>query len=59
MKPPALTAGTQVMLTKSNVNTYYSGENNVIALPPLVASNKYLAKYGILQQFGKVKGLNG
>jgi len=55
--PPPLTAAPQVMITKSNVNTYYKG-NNVILLPPLVADNRYLAKYGILQKFGKIEGLN-
>jgi ribose transport system substrate-binding protein len=57
VKPPALTSAPQIMLTKSTVNTYYKG-NAVKILPPLVANNKYLAKYGILQKFGKVKGLN-
>jgi ribose transport system substrate-binding protein len=56
VKPPALTAAPQIMLTKQNVNKYYSG-NNVKLQPPLVASNRYLAKYGILQKFGKVDGL--
>jgi hypothetical protein len=45
------------MLTKKTVNQYYRG-NNVKVLPPLVANNKYLAKYGILQKLAKVKGLN-
>jgi ribose transport system substrate-binding protein len=54
---PPLTAAPQVMLTKSNVNDYYNG-NTVKKLPPLVKNNQYLAKYGILQKFGKIKGLN-
>src|SRR5262249_16158006 len=58
VKPPALTPAPQVMLTKATVNKYYKG-NDVKLLPPLVADNKYLAKYGILQKFGKVSGLNG
>ena len=56
-KHPPLTAAPQVMLTKSNVNDYYNG-NNVKKLPPLQSNNQYLAKYGILQKFGKIKGLN-
>jgi ribose transport system substrate-binding protein len=56
-KPPALTSAPQIMLTKSTVDTYYKGNNPKI-LPPLVANNKYLAKYGILQRFAKIKGLN-
>jgi ribose transport system substrate-binding protein len=58
VKPPSLTPAPQVMLTKATVDKYYKG-NNVKLLPPLVADNKYLAKYGILQKFGKVDGLNG
>jgi ribose transport system substrate-binding protein len=57
VKPPPLTSAPQIMLTKKTVNVYYKGDN-VKILPPLVANNKYLAKYGILQRFGKVKGLN-
>ena len=56
-KTPPLTSAPQVMLTKKTVNQYYKG-NNVKVLPPLVANNKYLAKYGILQKLAKVKGLN-
>jgi ribose transport system substrate-binding protein len=56
-KTPPLTSAPQVMLTKKTVNQYYRG-NNVKVLPPLVANNKYLAKYGILQKLAKVKGLN-
>jgi ribose transport system substrate-binding protein len=56
--PPPLTAAPQVMLTKKNVDTYYDASGEVVSLPPLVASNQYLAKYGILQQFAKVQGLN-
>jgi ribose transport system substrate-binding protein len=58
VKPPFLTPAPQVMLTKATVDKYYKG-NDVKLLPPLVADNKYLAKYGILQKFGKVQGLNG
>jgi ribose transport system substrate-binding protein len=54
---PPLTAAPQVMITKKNVNTYYDGAN-VKVLPPLVQDNKYLAKYGIIQKFGKIIGLN-
>jgi len=56
VKPPPLTSAPQIMLTKKTVNKYYKG-NNVKLLPPLVANNKYLAKYGILQKFANVEGL--
>src|SRR5579862_2490863 len=51
---PPLTAAPQVMLTKQNVNKYYTG-NNVKELPPLANNNQYLAKYGIIQKFGKIQ----
>ena len=56
VKPPPLTSAPQIMLTKKTVDKYYKG-NNVKLLPPLVANNKYLAKYGILQKFANVEGL--
>jgi ribose transport system substrate-binding protein len=56
--PPPMTAAPQTMLTKANVDSYYNASGGVVSLPPLVASNKYLAKYGILQKFAKVQGLN-
>lgn len=56
--PPALTAAPQTMLTKLNVNTYYNKDGSINSLPPLVASNQYLAKYNILQKLVKVQGLN-
>ncbi|MCW2648762.1 MAG: hypothetical protein JWP07_4871 [Pseudonocardiales bacterium] len=58
VNPPALTAIPQIMLTKANADTYYDSNGGVKSLPPLVASNKYLAKYNILQKFAKVQGLN-
>jgi ribose transport system substrate-binding protein len=56
--PPALTAAPQIMLTKSNVDTYYNKDGSINSLPPLVAGNQYLAKYNILQKLAKVQGLN-
>jgi len=56
VKPPALTPCPQVMLTKSTVDTYYSG-SSVKLLPPLAGDAKYLAETGILQKFGNVEGL--
>lgn len=56
--PPPLTSAPQVMLTKSNVDTYYAADNSVKELPPLVENNKYLAQYNILQKFLKIQGLN-
>jgi len=45
-------------LTKENVSKYYNTDGTIKLLPPLVETNKYLAKYNILQKFGKVDGLN-
>jgi ribose transport system substrate-binding protein len=56
--PPTLTAIPQIMLTKANADTYYDSSGKIKSLPPLVASNQYLAKYNILQKFAKVQGLN-
>lgn len=58
VKPPPLTSAPQVTVTKKTIDTYYNSDNSVKLLPPLVANNKYLAKYGILQRFAKVQGLN-
>jgi ribose transport system substrate-binding protein len=58
VKPPPLTSSPEVGLSKATVNEYYNAQNQPIALPPLVADNRYLAKYGILQRFLKIKGLN-
>ena len=56
--PPPLTSAPQVTLTKDTIDTYYNADNSVKLLPPLVDNNKYLADYGILQQFAKISGLN-
>lgn len=56
--PPPLTSAPQTFLTKDNVDTYYNADNSVKSVPPLVDNNKYLAKYGIIQQFLTVQGAN-
>jgi ribose transport system substrate-binding protein len=58
VKPPPLTSAPQIMLTKDTVKQYYNDDNSVKMLPPLVDNNQYLAKYGILQKFANVQGLN-
>lgn len=55
--PPPLTKAPQIVLTKKDVDTYYSALGKVIQLPPLVLENRYLAATGILQKFGNIKDL--
>lgn len=73
VKLPPLTTTPQVILTKKTVRQYYRpGKFTPYRLPPLqpmqrgpaicgkgiaLCGNAYLAKMGILQQFGMVKGL--
>lgn len=54
VKLPPLTTVPQGPVDKTNVDTYYDVNNNVIALPPLDDLNGYLEATGILQKF-KVK----
>jgi ribose transport system substrate-binding protein len=58
VKPPELTPAPQVVLTKENVNEYYS--NGAVVpniLPSLVKDNEYLKDTQILQLFNNIKGL--
>jgi ribose transport system substrate-binding protein len=57
VKPPSLTKCPQVILTKQNVDKYYDDAGKVKLLPPLVPSNEYLAKTGVLQEFHNIEGL--
>jgi ribose transport system substrate-binding protein len=57
VKPPALTAPPQVVITKDNVDRYYKpGTDEVIQMPALPNESEYLLKTGILQKFGNVEG---
>ena len=52
------TALPQAVLTKEQVGQYFpNGSATPTLLPPLVASNQWLAKGGLLQAIGIVKGL--
>jgi ribose transport system substrate-binding protein len=57
-KVPALTPSPQLMLTKDNVDTYYTG-SKIKLLPPLAKGAEYLKDTGILQKFKNVQGLGG
>lgn len=57
-EPPALTKCPQAVLTKATVDEFYDAEANVVKLPPLDESNRYLAATGVLQLFGNVQGLD-
>jgi ribose transport system substrate-binding protein len=62
-QPPKVTTSPQGVLTKETVDKYYRpGETKAFRLPPLEAvkdgfGNDYLAKYGVLQKFKNVEGL--
>lgn len=55
---PARTDAPSSVLTKETLAKYYNADGSIKLLPPLVASNKYLMQYHILQRFAKVEGLN-
>jgi ribose transport system substrate-binding protein len=55
--PPALTPCPQLMLTKDNVDQYYSG-SDIKLLPPLAQDAMYLGQTGVLQKFHDVQGLS-
>jgi ribose transport system substrate-binding protein len=55
-KVPALTPSPQLMLTKDNIDTYYSG-SHIKLLPPLSKGAEYLKGTGILQKFHNVQGV--
>ena len=60
-KLPPLTTVLQKVMTKQNVDQYYTKSGKVFHLPPLASApppgNAYLAKTGVLQKFGNVTGL--
>jgi ribose transport system substrate-binding protein len=60
-KLPPLTTVLQKVMTKQNVDQYYTKSGTVFHLPPLASApppgNAYLAKTGVLQKFGNVTGL--
>lgn len=58
-EPPELTPAPQIVLTKENVDTFYTNGATVPSvLPPLVKDNEYLKETGVLQLFGNIDGLN-
>jgi ribose transport system substrate-binding protein len=58
-KPPAVTYIPQTILTKSNVAKYFGSSNTTPRLlSPLPATDDYLVKYGVLQKFHNIEGLN-
>lgn len=57
-KVPSLTPSPQLMLTKDNVETYYTG-STVKLLPALTRDQQYLKATDILQKFHNVQGLSG
>jgi ribose transport system substrate-binding protein len=56
IKPPALTPCPQIMLTKTNIDTYYNADNTVKLLP-FPPEAQYLVQTGILQKFKNVQGV--
>jgi ribose transport system substrate-binding protein len=57
MKTPDQTFSPQLLLTKDNVDQYYSGTKPKQG-PPLPPDDLYLKDTGILQKFGNVPGLS-
>lgn len=56
IKVPALSPCPQLMLTKQNVDTYYTADNK-IKLLPFPPEDQYLVQTGILQKFHNVQGV--
>jgi len=57
IQPPVQTYCPQVVLSKDNVDQYYTGTTPK-AVPPLPDQDKYLIQTGILQKFGNIPGLS-
>jgi ribose transport system substrate-binding protein len=59
IKAPTLTLAPEAVLTKANVNNYYSHGSNPepTSLPPLAPQDSFLLKTGVLQKFHNIKGL--
>jgi len=57
VRPPALTAPPMVVLTKQNVDSFFTaGTDNLIKMPALPSESAYLYKTGVLQKYGNVAG---
>lgn len=56
MDIPELTSPPMVVLTKDNVDDFFTASNELIQMPELPASSKYLVDTGILQYFDNVEG---
>jgi ribose transport system substrate-binding protein len=56
IKVPDLTPCPQIMLTKDNIDTYYSADGKTKLLP-MPAEAQYLVQTGILQKFHNVQGV--
>ncbi len=56
IKVPALSPCPQLMLTKQNIDTYYTSDGKV-KLIPFPAEDQYLVQTGILQKFHNVQGV--
>jgi ribose transport system substrate-binding protein len=55
--PPPLTAPSQVVVDKQNIDTYFKkGTADVTTMPPIPKESDYLLKTGILQKFGNIEG---
>lgn len=58
VEAPELTPGPGAVITKKNVDTYYTPSGEVKELPPLDPRAKFLEKTGVLQKFGNVQGVH-
>ncbi len=57
VKLPDLTEPPMIVLTKDNVDTYFTpGTTNLAMMPELPAPSQYLVKTGVLQKYGNVAG---
>jgi ribose transport system substrate-binding protein len=56
IKVPALSPCPQLMLTKQNIDTYYTSDGKV-KLIPFPSEDQYLVQTGILQKFHNVQGV--
>lgn len=56
VKVPALSPCPQIMLTKANIDTYYTSDGKVKLLP-FPPEDQYLVQTGILQKFHNVQGV--
>jgi ribose transport system substrate-binding protein len=57
IQTPVQTYCPQVVLSKDNVDQYYTGTTPK-AVPPLPDQNKYLIQTGVLQKFGNIPGVS-